>query len=59
MGKACELPLKIEETTFRMIECVCGRRYVAVAGDGMITPPRLYWKQVRRLHLRRYWDRHA
>lgn len=36
------------------VECVCGRRYVVRHGDGMITPPRLYWKPIRRLHLRRY-----
>ena len=37
-----------------VVQCICGRRYRLTHGDGMLTPPRPYWRQLRRLHLRRY-----
>jgi len=36
------------------VRCVCGREFVVRDGDGMLTPPRPYWKPRRRLHIRRY-----
>lgn len=37
------------------ITCACGRRWIVSHGDGIFTPPRAYWRQQRRVHLRRYW----
>lgn len=51
----CHYPNRWPTDYGRKWQCVCGRRYVVRAGNGMTTPPRLYWKQVRRLHVRRYW----
>jgi hypothetical protein len=36
------------------VRCVCGREFVVRHGDGMLTPPRYYWKPRRRLHFRPY-----
>jgi hypothetical protein len=51
----CGLPDYMTTPLWTLYQCGwCNRRYQCQHGDGMMTPPRPYWKQLRRLHLRRY-----
>ena len=50
----CTPPMTFPTSYGQKWDCTCGRRWVVRHGDGLRTPPRLYWKRVRRLHVRRY-----
>lgn len=57
-GLTCKpLPWSQPDKAYRFGDkkkCVCGRVYVVRHGDGILTPPRPYWKQLRRLHFKKY-----
>jgi hypothetical protein len=50
----CDKPSYSLTPLWARYRCPCGREYLLTHGDGMTTPPRPYWKQLRRLHLRPY-----